>query len=482
MGSLNQALHDQVAKIIDALPQRAMIPDSVATHWIKETIALEGERAIWHAHRASTIGGSEAGEFVLTAIGQRPAYNSLESIWRQKMLLDLPERSNIYMRRGTAMEPLAQRVYLKLTGHQSIVDSAEIQEAFSRPHASHSHIGGNPDEVVNAGKLRIITDFKVRNSLDEEKGISLVNGAQLHWYGLLHKANLGVAADGYSLAELDIPSEMIDDLMKNPPKSDDEWDAIAENIARMNRPGFGMSVRYFQHNDMLANNLVRLSKQFWEKYVLTGTEYKTPKPELPKEMTQEDQAIVANAQNEILTFKVAESVAQSRVAEARERIDAIRSKYQLTDWPFKEAPGLSAGFSDKFNTARAAKKLIAAGVDREKLAKPSDTPDPQAMLRTLEAHGLLSDSHYKASWDSRAVKAQLKEQGFSESEFKDQTLRIALTRKKADQPVKDLLEAEMQKHIEGFQVGQGSQTPTDGDSDLDLIDQNDDEQPGLKLA
>ncbi|HSH42628.1 MAG TPA: biotin/lipoyl-containing protein [Arenicellales bacterium] len=68
MGSRNSALYEQVEKIINALPQRAVISDSVAAYWIKETIALEGERAIWHAHRAATIGGSEAGEFPLAAL------------------------------------------------------------------------------------------------------------------------------------------------------------------------------------------------------------------------------------------------------------------------------------------------------------------------------------------------------------------------------------------------------------------------------
>lgn len=484
MGSRNSALYEQVEKIINALPQRAVISDSVAAYWIKETIALEGERAIWHAHRAATIGGSEAGEFPLAALGERPAYNSIESIWRQKMLLELPERPNIYMRRGTAMEPLAHLVYLKKTGHKSIVDTPEIQHAFSRPHANHPHIGGNPDEVANAGKLRIITDFKVRNSLDEDKGISLINGSQLHWYGLLHKANLGVAADGYALAELDIPAEMIDDLMRNPPKSDEEWAAIAENIAKVDRPGFGMKVRYFQHNDMLANNLIRLTKQFWEKYVLTGTPYQKPKPELPAEMTDKDKEIVSNAQNEILTFKIAESVAQDRVLDARNRIDTVRAKYDLKEWPFEAAPGLTAGFTDKFNTARAANKLLAAGVEREQLTTPSDTLNPEAMLRTLEANGLLSDAHYKTSWDSRAIKAQLKEQGLSENEFKDQTLRIAVTRKKADQPVKALLEKQMQSHIEAFQVGDSAPSVNESASSVTGIDFDDgeDEQPGLQLA
>jgi hypothetical protein len=163
------------------------------------------------------------------------------------------------MRRGTAMEDLARRVFLKLTGHKSILDTEEVEQAFSKPHALFNHIGGNPDEVVDVAKMRVIADFKVRNNLDEEKGVSVVNGAQLHWYGMIHESNLKKRPDGYCLAELDIPADMMDDLMKNPPTTDEGWDRIANDVAAINRPGFGMKTQYFKHNEMLADNLVRLT-------------------------------------------------------------------------------------------------------------------------------------------------------------------------------------------------------------------------------
>ena len=476
MSARNDALHKAVTAIVDRLPQRGVIPDSVARRWVDEVIKLEGERAIWHAHRAATIGGSEAGEFLLAAMNERPAYNSLEDIWQQKMLLKLPERPNIYMRRGTAMEPLARLVYLTLTGHKSVLDTPEIEEAFSKPHGEHPHIGGNPDDVVNAGKLRVITDFKVRNSLDEEKGVSLINGAQLHWYGLLHGANLGVRADGYGLAELDIPSEMIDDLMRNPPK-DGDWSGLAEEIARINRPGFGMKVRYFPHNEKLSDNLVRLTKQFWERYVLTGKAYEKPKAEMPKEMSDLDRKRVFDAQNKFLTHKIAESVASEAATAARKEVIQTASKHDIDEWPFKSR-GLTAGYSKTFNKEKAGIHLIAKGVDRDTLCNRSKTPDAERMMQTLDSHGLLTDAHFKTDWNQRAIKSALKENGLSEKDFEERKFRIGVTQKKADQTIKEVLESQMAAHIGEFMPGTNSVDTNDPQStEADCEDED-----SLKLA
>lgn|GEM_PF-3798983 len=483
MSSFNTELHKAVTEIIDSLPQRNLIADSTAKRWVVEVIKLEGERAIWHARRAATIGGSEAGEFLLAAMNERPAYNSLAEIWRQKMLIDLPDRPNIYMRRGTAMEDLARRVFLKLSGHKSILESEEIVEAFSKPHASYPHIGGNTDEVVDAAGYRVITDFKVRNNLDEEKGVSVVNGAQLHWYGLIHEANTtpNRRPDGYCLAELDIPANMIDDLMKNPPTTERGWDKIANDIAAINRPGFGMKTQYFKHNEVLANSLVRLSKQWWEKYVLTGTPYQKPKPKMPTTMTDIDKKRVELAQNRYAKHKIAENAAKGGATEARAEIDQVKLKYEMTEWPFK-SNGLSAGLRKNFDKEKAATDLMAAGVDRATLCKPSDAPDVDRMIQTLEEHGLRGDSHFKPTWDTRAIKSALKENGLKATDYDVKTLSIGLSRTKADAPVREILEKKMGQHIEAFMNESAKPEVSESLVDVSADLEHSDEQPGLKLA
>ena len=481
MSQSKAELQSTVTKIIDSLPQRQFIADETAKRWVVEVIKLEADRAIWHAHRAKTIGGSEAGEFLLAAMGERPAYNSLDEIWRQKMLIDLPGRPNIYMRRGTAMEDLARRVFLKLTGHKSILDTEEVEQAFSKPHALFNHIGGNPDEVVDVAKMRVIADFKVRNNLDEEKGVSVVNGAQLHWYGMIHESNLKKRPDGYCLAELDIPADMMDDLMKNPPTTDEGWDRIANDVAAINRPGFGMKTQYFKHNEMLADNLVRLTKQWWDKYVMTGTPYAKPKPSLPKEMTDLDKKRVEEAQNRFTKHKIAETAAKENASDARREVDEIARKYEIKDWPFQSA-GLSAGYSKTFDSEKAAAALISAGVDRKTLCTATDTPDTDRMIQTLKSNGLLGDSQFKVKWDDRAIKSALKEHKIDIAKFDGLNLRMGLSRKKEDLPVRELLEKKMSQHIDDFM-----NEPKDLQQSVSLVDTNnevgqEDEQDSLKLA
>lgn len=457
--SEHQNLHTQVQQIIDALPQRNQIDDKVAQWWIAEVIKREGKRAIWHAYRAGTIGGSEAGEFILHATGRSNAYQNLEDIWKSKMLLSLPQRPTLPMRRGTAMEDLANQVYLKLTGHTSVLNTPMIQDAFSKPHKDFVHIGGNPDEVVDAGKSRLITDFKVRSNLDEESGISIVNGSQLHWYGLLHQGNLNNSLpDAYALAELDIPNQMIDDLMRNPP---DDWRSLAEEIASINRPGFGMRISYTKHNPRLAKHLVELTQTFWNKYVMTGTPFVMPKPERPGNLTDGDEAIITATQNDFLTYKLAENVAKEQAVAARERLIEVAEKYKLEEWPF-EKKGLSSGYSKKFVAEAAATRLIAKGVDRNALLKPgnpeSGKPNVEAMIQTLKNHGLLGESHFEPEWNTRAIKAALKEREWPASDFETQTFRVGLTKKKADLPTLELLQDKMQSHIGNFMVAPKSTT------------------------
>lgn len=465
--------------IIDRLPQRSVLNEKVIDWWIKETIKREGDRVLWHARRAGGIGGSEAGEFLLHATGKPQAYQTLEDIWKAKMLLTIPQRPTIHMRRGTAMEDLAQLVYLKITGHNSILNTPEIQNGFSKPHPDFPHIVGNPDEVVQTNGLRVITDFKVRSNLDMEAGVSLINGAQLHWYGTLHEGVLGKLPDGYGLAELDIPNEMIDDLMANPPK---DWSAVAREIAAINRPGFGMKISHFKHNPKMATFLKTLTKDFWERHVLTGVPFKTPKPERPQTLTSEDAQAINHAQNEFLMFKLAESVAKAKAETSRDALAGISEKYELDKWPF-EADGLSSGFTNRFNAEAAASRLIQKGVDRKEIQKPSSKPNVEAMIQTLEAHGLLSETHYVSEWDTRKLKAALKEHEIPVKEFESKSFRIGLTTKKADLPIREALEEKMASHISEFMKSDDEENPEpiEGTSEFEL-DDLDDSSLSINLA
>ncbi len=66
-------IRKQVTAVVDSLPQRSQIPDSVAKRWIEGVLQIDPERAVWHAERARGIGGSEIGEILLAHFNE-PSY------------------------------------------------------------------------------------------------------------------------------------------------------------------------------------------------------------------------------------------------------------------------------------------------------------------------------------------------------------------------------------------------------------------------
>jgi hypothetical protein len=125
---------------------------------------------------------------------------------------------------------------------------------------------------------------------------------------------------------------------------------------------------------------------------------------------------------------------------------------------------------------------MAAGVDRATLCKPSDAPDVDRMIQTLEAHGLRGESHFKSTWDTRGIKSALKENGLSATDYDVKTLSIGLSRTKADAPVREILEKKMGQHIEAFMNESAKPEVSESLVDVSADLEHSDEQPGLKLA
>lgn len=440
-------LRDKVAAVVNSLPQRSVIPDEVAERWIDGIIVRDPMRAVWHAKRAQGIGGSEIGELVLHASGQATTYSTLEEISRQKLLLDLPTPETIHMIRGTAMEPLAQKTYWAISKHQTILDQPSVAQAFQQGHPDHNWLVGNPDDVVvTPNQKRLITDFKVRSNLDSSEDIKLVNACQLHWYGLIHEGRFGAIPDGYALAELDIPNELIDAL-----RSEDtpDFDAMAQTIASVNKPGFGMQIRMFKHNPALADHMTRLAGQFWENHVMSGKVFTTPKPQKPQSMPEADARAIEDKLNKLVRYKMAEGVGKDASTKIREELSAIADKYAMDEFPF-EVTGLSASYTKSFDVNSAAQTLLLKGIPRAEISKASEILDTDAALQVLRKHDLLDDSLFKPAWTPGAVKKALKQFDIDPADFESTRFRAGLTTKKADQDTRKLLESKMNTHIQSF--------------------------------
>src|SRR5690625_2513931 len=94
---------ERLLKRIGALPQAGHLKGDDVTAWLRATLATDPSRINWHIRRAGGFGGSEMGALV-AAIQNRSGRMSPHRIIRQKLLRLPPDRPNVDMRRGLAME------------------------------------------------------------------------------------------------------------------------------------------------------------------------------------------------------------------------------------------------------------------------------------------------------------------------------------------------------------------------------------------
>lgn len=456
-----KALYDEVEAVVNTLPQRSVIPDAVAASWINGIIRQDPSRAVWHAKRASGIGGSEIGELLLEDAGE-PAYlQSAESIVRSKLLLDLPQPPTYAMRRGSILEDFVRDLYLHRTGTRSILGQPEIADAFSKPHPQHAFMVGNPDEVVtNSSGEIVIPDFKVRGELNWSERLNLVNVAQCHWYGMTLEGNSGQAPSRYALAELDIPAAVADEMMRvygDPNATDDQKQALTDRmistIADLNMPGFGVRITAFDRNPELDKALVQVASRFWNEHVLSGKPYQKAghplKEDVPEELVGQVQSLL-NAQ---LRNRIHERVAAEEAKATQGKIGTLLSEYNFKAWPIS-TPGISYSQTTKVDFRAAVDGLVAKGVPKESLHKRKTAKlNLERAQATLEEHGLLDDSLFDYEIDQTAVKNALKKHDeLSIEAFEVPNYRAQLSTKKDDQEILQHLTNDVRRHIHRFDV------------------------------
>lgn len=458
-----KALYDEVSRVIDSLPQRSVISDEVADRWINGVIRMDPTRAVWHAKRAGGLGGSEIGELLLEEFGEPTYLQDAESIVRSKLLLELPHLPNYAMRRGTALEGFVEQLYLQRTGTQPILDRPDIAAAFEGAHPEHPFIRGNPDQVVVNPKGQIvIPDFKVRGDLDWASKLNLVNIAQCHWYGMLLERGSGNAPAYYSLAELDLPAAVADQMMRvygNPQASAEEKHELTahmiETINKLNMPGFGLRVTAFDRNPDLEKALIEVGSKFWNEHVLTGKPYQKIghplKEHVPVELAEQVQVLL----NQQLRNRLHERVASEEAKATQGKIGTLLGEYDFRSWPIS-TPGISYSQTSRVNYKAAVDSLLADGVPRESLYKAKSAKlSIEKAMATLEEHGLLNDSLFEYDIDQTAVKKALeKHQSLNIQDFEFPAYRAQLSTKKDDQEILKNLTHDVRRHIHSFDVAE----------------------------
>lgn len=456
---MSKSLRDQVKEAVDELPQRNVIPDAVAERWIDGILKLDPQRALWHVERASGIGGSEVGELLLEKNREKHYLKNAESIIRDKLLLNLPEKGNIFMSRGSVLEIVAQSLYHRLRGSTSIANQPDVAAAFNKPGAK-PFVRGNPDDVTrNADQSLVIPDYKVRSNLEWDSPLPFIYVAQVHWYGHIFQHNHNSDEPvRYALGEMDIPGRMADDIMARLDSesiSDANKQALIENtastIANLNIPGLGMRITSFDRNEQLEKDLIDTADWFWENHVLEGKPYVRPGTTLQADVPDDVKERVHHQMNLFLKAKLGNKVGEETAKEAQENVLNLLRTYDFENWPFR-IPGLTHSQAKKLDVTAAANALIAKGHPADGLRKrQAESLDLDKAEATLKAHGLLHPDLYKPSWDQTAVKKAVNSHSeLNLADFDSDYARTALSTKNVDKEILKELESAMKVYLYRF--------------------------------
>ncbi|TBW57442.1 hypothetical protein EZI54_07220 [Marinobacter halodurans] len=463
---MSDQIKAQVRAVIDALPQRAVIPDHVADRWIDGIAALDPSRAVWHAERLRGFGGSEVGELLRYHLGMEPKFSSPSDIVAEKLLLKLPDQDNPHIRRGRVFESLAQYVYEKLTGRRSVKDRMPYSSVFNAPHREASFAVGNPDDINESPAGVIIPDFKIRSSLDWSEDLELNYVAQLHWYGSIYMSNAAQFAAPekiahYCLAELDVPNAMLDGLnwklnKQNLSEADQKSliERMGDQIAETNFRGFGMRVTAFDHDPQLAADLMAIAGKLWNDHVLTGNPFYEPVnlKTAPPETLDHARRLTEQLSDARLAEKAAGEESSRLLKELRE----IGKEYDLSGMPPLDtechAP-MSVTQNRSIDLQSAARYLIAQdGIDPNALVdKEKKTLNADRALQLLNENGIDPSPAYDFPFDRNAVKGHLKlSESASADQFESPGFSVRLSTKKDEKAIVERQKDAMSHYLKKF--------------------------------
>ncbi len=414
-------------KMIDALPQRAVISPEARQRWLDGIVRYHGDRAEWHVQRLQGFGGSEIGALLRHELNlSESGFGNAQRIIEQKLCRRLPERETHHMRRGNELEHLARLAFAYRYGAEQ---DQEALAAMAKPHQrpGYEWLVGNPDDILKIGGKRFLPDYKVPATYSE--GIDYDYTAQLHHYALGAQLR-HIPLDGLVLAKLDLAPELQESLMtklRNAPL--EEVRAVAKMIADTDVPGLRIVAHVVEQVRSLKADILDVGRTYWNDYVLAGqVPDMAPLPRIELNPAQledlgryQQQYAIAHAGLGHL-----EDVKKDLSGKITKMLDGVDvSKYSL--------PVTVTNVSQKrtLDPDRIIAEARALGAtEAELLAEPS-TYNVPALLREIEAlKGNPNAEHlFERTYSAEKAEGYLAAQGRDLKEFEKLSLSVGISRK-----------------------------------------------------
>lgn len=167
-------------RLVDILPYE--VPEQRMNNWLLRVHQRDPDRLMWHVNRGPFFSGTRVGTLVAGIEGIPDQMGKDPSMVVREMLLMLPPQKSIgAMRRGIALEPMIDDMFLSGEWLEGTALEGSRIEVFNTPPVmlwvdretqNGPHYSGNPDRVVNIYPpdsdtvLRFVVDYKAPFSLD----------------------------------------------------------------------------------------------------------------------------------------------------------------------------------------------------------------------------------------------------------------------------------------------------------------------------
>lgn len=435
----DQALLEKLSGTFSNLPQQGVIEQEDATKWLENILKWHKPRAAWHAERLRGIGGSEMGAVVRGMLGlNETGFSTYERVAEHKLLKRLPDFETSHMRRGTALEKLAELTFSYR--HKAIRDLESMRKIESGANVKGMEwLVGNPDDVVFMAGGRYLIDYKVPSVVDDS--VDFDYEVQLNHYALGAEFK-GVKLDGMFLAKLDLAPEIaaalvdrIDDM-----KIEDVHE-MAQTIARVNLPGMRILPVPVPPNPTLRQQILECGSLFWNDHILAGKVPNQDKALLP--VTELTTAQVAKYQIQYATAKAGITQLNKIASEAE---NAIAEALEGVDFEGTQFPQTITRVAKKPLNAESKKAIVDEALLRGAVEADISTAKKTYCVELLVSEikrlgGEVDDSFLEVSHDPKKAEKFLEGKGVSIDAFKPEGVSLRVSTASADRKAMDALES-----------------------------------------